>query len=383
MRTGRVRNPALELKHKGRRGMEKKWTTDWLKEADLPKVESFRQLFQGGETYSNVTMPEFYKWKYFTSPLGPARVRIAVDGDKVVGTAAATLKRVKIAGRTLRCAEIGDVFTDPDYQYQGIFTTLGRELVAELDTMGVEFTYARPNANSCPGFVRKMGYDDVFHLRTMRRFVNIGNVLRRKTGGGLLYNFSKPLGGILAKTLLRVDEPAVPAGISVSETPSFDWSVDSLFEEVSGNNTAMIVRDVQYLTWRYVNKPVEYKIFAAREGESLAGYLIARTVEFEAGRKYGYLVDLLARDDRLTRLLIATAMRYFAREGVDLVSSWVMEDLPRTDPVYYGGLKKAGFGFASDEYYLVTRTLLPEVKKLLYETDDAHWRFRLGETDGI
>ena len=363
--------------------MEKTWTTTWLQEADLAKLDDFRRLFRGGETYSEATLPEFYKWKYFTGALGPARVRIAVDDGKLVGTAAATLKRIKIGGTTLKCAEIGDVFTDPDYQYQGIFTTLGRELVAELDKNDIHFTYARPNANSCPGFVRKMGFDDVFHLRTMRRFVNIDSVLRRKTGGGVLYGLSRPFGGLLQKTFLRVQKPAHPPNITISEASSFDESVDRLFAEVSGNDTAMVVRDKQYLNWRYAEKPVDYKILMARDGDSLAGYVIARVIEFEAGRKYGYLVDILARSGDLTEVLLGAAMQYFADEGVDLVSTWVMRDLPSTDKTYFKALRRAGFRFERDDYYFVTRTDMPEIKKLIYETDTAHWRFRLGETDGI
>jgi GNAT superfamily N-acetyltransferase len=363
--------------------MNRTWTTTWLERADLGKIEEFRRLFSGGETYSDVTMSEFYEWKYFRGSEGPAYVRVAVDKGKLVGTAAATLKRIKIGGRTLLAAEIGDAFTHPEYQYQGIFTVLGRELVTALDQKGVHFIYARPNANSFPGFVRKMGFDDVFHLRTMRRFVNIDNVLRRKTGGGLLYSLSKPAIGILSNTVLRVDEaPALP-GIDISEASSFDESVDRLFDEVSGDDTAMVVRDSRYLNWRYAEKPVEYKIYTARDGSTLVGYVIDRTIQFEAGHKYGYLVDIMARSAAVMRLLLGRTMRYFAGEGVDLVSTWVMKDLRRTDNTYYQALQRARFGFARDEYYFVTRTDLPEVKKLIYETEAARWRFRLGETDGI
>jgi hypothetical protein len=187
----------------------------------------------------------------------------------------------------------------------------------------------------------------------------------------------------LSNTILRVDDPPALPGVTISEASSFDESADRLFDEVSGDDTAMVVRDRRYLNWRYAEKPVDYRIYVARDGDALVGYVVARTIEFEAGRKYGYLVDIMARNGRLMRLLLGRAMQYFAEEGVDLVSTWVMKDLRRTDSTYYQALKKARFSFASDEYYFVTRTDLPEVKKLLYETDAAHWRFRLGETDGI
>jgi GNAT superfamily N-acetyltransferase len=363
--------------------MNRTWTTTWLGRADLCKIEEFRQLFSGGKNYSDVTMSEFYEWKYFRGSEGPAYVRVAMDKGKLVGTLAATLKRIKIGGRTLLAAEMGDGFTHPEYQYQGIFTVLGRELIAELEEKGVHFAYGRPNANSCPGLVRRMGFDNIFRLRTMRRFVNIDSVLRRKTGGGLLYSLTKPATSILSNTMLRVDEPPALPGVTISEASSFDESVGRLFDEVSGDDTAMVVRDSRYLNWRYADKPVDYKIYTAGDGDTLVGYVIVRTIKFEAGHKYGYLVDIMGKSTPVMRLLLGRAMQYFTGEGVDLVSTWVMKDLRLTDSTYYQALKRARFGFARDEYYFLTRTDLPEVKRLIYGTDAACWRFRLGETDGI
>ena len=174
--------------------MKRAWISRWISKDDLPKLEEFRRTIGNGDIYSRAEMADYYEWKYFTGAPDPACVRVADDSGQIVGTTAGTIKRISIRGKVVPCAEIGDAFAHPDYRNQGMFTDLGRAVSGELEKRGIDFVYARPNANSYPGFVRKFGFENAFYLKTMRRVVNIDSILRRKTGGGMLYALSRPWG---------------------------------------------------------------------------------------------------------------------------------------------------------------------------------------------
>jgi hypothetical protein len=131
---------------------------------------------------------------------------------------------------------------------------------------------------------------------------------------------------------------------------------------------------------------VDYRIFAATEGDVLRGYVVVRSIEFEQGRrKFGYVVDMLTRTDdaETITLLMGKAMQYFMSENVDFATTWVIRDLRIAADSYYEGLKEAGFAPAGEELYFVVRTDPPEIKKLMHETDPTDWFFRMGDTDGI
>jgi GNAT superfamily N-acetyltransferase len=366
--------------------MKRAWTSRWITKDDLGKLEEFRRTIGNGDIYSRAEMADYYEWKYFTGAPDPACVAVADDGGKIVGMTAATIKRVAIRGKVVRCAEIGDAFAHPDYRNQGMFTTLGREVVAELAERGIDFVYARPNANSYPGFVRKFGFENAFYLKTIRRVVNLDNIIRNKTGGGALYSLCRPVGSVLMSTVYRISEYRDLPNLAVSEISSFDKRVDELTEKVSADYDVMFVRDAEYLTWRYVQKPVDYGIFAAVEGEGLRGYVVVRCIEFEEGRrKFGYVVDLLTgkHDADAVTLLLGKAMQYFTDERVDFATTWIIRDSRPEVSAYYRGLKNAGFGRAGEDLYFVVRTEAPEIKKLVHETVPADWFFRMGDTDGI
>jgi GNAT superfamily N-acetyltransferase len=366
--------------------MERAWTSRWMEPEDLPKLEEFRRTIGNGDIYSRAEMADYYEWKYFTGAPDPACVRVADDGGKIVGMTAGTIKRVAIRGKVVPCAEIGDAFAHPDYRKQGMFTALGQAVSGELEKRGIDFVYARPNANSYPGFVRKFGFENALYLKTMRRVVSIDSILRRKTGGGTLYTLSRPIGSILAKTVYRIAGYRDLPGITVSEASSFDQRVDRLSEAVARDYAAMIVRDAEYLNWRYIRKPVDYKVYTATESDALRGYVVVRCIEFEEGqRKFGYLVDLLApkHDAQVIALLISKAMQYFKAENVDFATTWVIRDLTPAASPYYGALRKAGFTPAGEDLYFVVRTVTPAVKQLVHETHPGDWFFRMGDTDGI
>ncbi|MFH1314430.1 MAG: GNAT family N-acetyltransferase [Candidatus Eisenbacteria bacterium] len=366
--------------------MKRTWISRSMRKDDLPNLEEFRRTIGNGDIYSHAEMADYYEWKYFTGAPEPAIARVGDDGGKIVGSLCATIKRIAINGKIFPCGELGDGFVHPDYRKQGMFTVLGREVVAELAEKGVNFVYGRPNHNSYPGLKRKFGFEEVFFLKTMRRIVNIDNIIKNKIGGGILYHLCRPLAWVLRSTVYGIREQSDHPDITISEVSAFDKRVDRLSEKVSADYAVMVSRDAEYLNWRYVEKPADYRIFTATEGDILRGYVIVRCVEFEQGRrKFGYLIDMLtAKDDvEAITLLMGRAMQYFAGENVDFATTWVIKDLSEATSSYYGGLTRAGFKPAGEDLYFLVRTDPPELKKVVAESRPTDWFFRMGDTDGI
>ena len=67
-----------------------------------------------------------------------------------------TPKKFKVCSEIIIVSEIGDTFTDPNYQRQGIFSTLVNSVREDaLKYSRVQLLYGTPNENSLPGYEKK------------------------------------------------------------------------------------------------------------------------------------------------------------------------------------------------------------------------------------
>lgn len=86
-------------------------------------------------------------------------------------------------------------------------------------------------------------------------------------------------------------------GIEVTEISQFDERFDRLWQVVSGDYPAIMVRDQAFLSWRFDRCPIrDYTRYAAvRDGE-VVGYMVTRVYP-EEGTERGLIVDYLVRRD--------------------------------------------------------------------------------------
>jgi hypothetical protein len=107
---------------------------------------------------------------------------------------------------------------------------------------------------------------------------------------------------------------------TVREIDAFDERVDRLWEEASRPFDVILMRDAEFLNWRYCDaRAGRFTRLAAEQDGRLLGYAV---VQVSHGR--GYLSDVLVLPDRLDVLdsLLAHATGYFKDAGVDVAIAW-------------------------------------------------------------
>ncbi len=355
--------------------MANNWVIKKPTRKDIPKIAEFMTFVLGSNKLFNHTK-EFYNWKYFQNPAGNASVRIAVRNEDVIGIVAATYRKTKLNNNIILSAELGDLFTHPNYRRQGVFTNLCYEVIDEIEQKGVELIYVRPNQNSYLILVRKMGFRELFNLKAFLYPLDINKILRNRVKNNLLFSAISPIVRIISKAIFKDIDSQIESNFNIVKTLILDEDVYQLWQRVSKDFDIATVRDKEYLKWRYIKSPHNFTFYRAIKNKVSIGYVVVAEDNF----KRGHIVDLLS-DDRekgLTESLIIKALTHFRERGSYLAYTWVIKNTYPANNVFLTGLKKIGFRSFGKDLHFVVRTSLFDVQNPTYRLF-----FRLGDLDGI
>lgn len=118
--------------------------------------------------YGWAPSPEDYKRKYETNSIGGEVIGyLAYHGDEAIAFYAVFPIFVTDGDSRIVAAQSGDTMTHPNHQGKGLFTRLARKTYEAAAAEGVAFVFGFPNANSYPGFTKKLGWS---HNKSMRSF---------------------------------------------------------------------------------------------------------------------------------------------------------------------------------------------------------------------
>jgi len=120
----------------------------------------FKQCFPGAHHF---TM-EYLQWLYVENPAGKAVGMDAVSGGQLAAHYACIPAKVALNGASVNALLSLNTATHPDFRGQGLFTNLARLTFKAAESGGFSAVYGVANANSTPGFVRKLGFQLVRKL---------------------------------------------------------------------------------------------------------------------------------------------------------------------------------------------------------------------------
>src|ERR1700761_499619 len=103
-------------------------------------------------------------WRYRDNPAGQVVGADAWDGERLAAHYVTCPLEARIDGRVVKGLLSLNTATHPDYQGRGLFTTLAEAAYAAGAAAGYGFVIGVANANSTPGFLRKLGFQDVGRL---------------------------------------------------------------------------------------------------------------------------------------------------------------------------------------------------------------------------
>lgn len=140
---------------------------------DDDSYRDYTRLFQACFPASEKFGREYLDWLYRQNPDGEVVGYDARDGDRLAAHYVCIPARARISGKDVRVLLSLNTATHPDYQGKGLFTKLAELTYAAGAQQGFDCVYGVANANSTPGFTRKLKFQLVGPLRAC---VGIGGV---------------------------------------------------------------------------------------------------------------------------------------------------------------------------------------------------------------
>lgn len=253
---------------------------------------------------------DVWKWRFIDNPSDPGRMFIHLmwDGPVLAGHYAVSPVRMNISGQIRLTALSMTTMTHPDYAGRGVFTTLAESVYNELQRSGYYMVWGFPNHNSHYGFIRRLDWTDVYQVPMLR---------------------------LTRKAVRR----APSSSTRVHEIWRFDDDVDELVAGALDAEKVWVVRDKDYLTWRYLLEPSQkYTAFGLRESGRLRGYMITK-LYWNGPQLEGDIVDLLAvHDEAVWDELLSHAIHDLLEKDVAAINTWF-------NPYYSSHLLLERWGF--------------------------------------
>jgi GNAT superfamily N-acetyltransferase len=180
-----------------------------LLETDAVSLEAYRTLL--GIT-SAPCEREYLRWLYGENPWGGAVGFNAYAGDELAAHYATIPVEAVLDGAPAKGLLSLNTATHPAHQGKGLFTRLAEQTYAHARELGYEFVVGVANANSTPGFTRKLGFQLVAPLDVL---VGIGGFAASRDGdvgfalawteAALRWRIRRPH----ARYVATADEPAI------------------------------------------------------------------------------------------------------------------------------------------------------------------------------
>ena len=340
--------------------------------AELTVVEGNRTHFDAiRELYAAVrgnNRPEgFDRWRWFGSPDGECPIALAMDGKTVAGFYTLWPVRLRIGGAVVLGGQSMDTMTHPDYQGRGIFVTLANACYEIAAARGFEVLYGFPNAQSYPGFVRRLGWDHTGDIRHWVRPI-------RPSRHPRVPKLAGPLADLGAMLLPRGGGHGLEISVGL---PSEKERAALLDGAPTAPGLCRIARTPEWLDWRYgADARHDYQWIRARRG----GMLVAAGVWGMQNSEWGevadgraHLVELLGDDSAGMRAVVAAIIGAARARG-----AWILETVTNI-PIVVAALKRGGF-FSHRGAPLIVRALGDSAMNA-HIHDHASWRFMGGDLD--
>ncbi|MFC5461347.1 GNAT family N-acetyltransferase [Massilia niabensis] len=131
---------------------------------------------------------DYLAWLYVRNPDGRAFGFDAWEGDVLAAHYVCIPAQASIGGQVVRVLLSLNTATHPRFQGQGLFTKLAAMTYDAAAAAGYAGVYGVANANSTPGFVRKLGFQLV---RPLEALVGVGGMGASARAAGLAPAFER------------------------------------------------------------------------------------------------------------------------------------------------------------------------------------------------
>jgi GNAT superfamily N-acetyltransferase len=321
---------------------------------------------------------QYWHWLFKANPAGNGYIWLAEDDGVIVGQYAVIPTRMHLQGKPVPCAQSVDAVTHPHYRRQGIFKTLGRAVYGATRSGEVSLGYAFPNDPSARGHLKHMDFCMLERLMTWVRPLDTARVVHSRIRNGVVSNaIGKP-----TQSLFNVFYPLPIKGdtdIQIEDATRIPEEVDDLFRTCAPRFQNLVIRDYEYLKWRYEDHPTySYRMFLGYRDDTLQGYCVCGSA-VRKNIEIGLIMDLfLHPDDKdMAMALLRRAVEHMAEQNNMLAACILTSKSP-----FLKQLKRLGFVCPAKTFNYVIRNNSDELDtSTLKHVRD--WHITFGDADFV
>ena len=318
-----------------------------------------------------------WRWMYKENPAGASWMSLADHEGRIVGQQAAVPVVMKIGTEVATCFQSIDAMSHPAYRGQGTYQAVNRALFNRTAEDSVPIGYSFANEVAHPIAVTKLPYFDVTQMPYILKPLNWGNALKIKISNRFLLKFLAVAGNVVGKVFYRAKRAPVVEGLTISQVSSFDERINEFWDRVSSQYPIMVVRNKDYLNWRYVAIPdINYTIYIAEKDGEIDGYLVLRCLEMEQ-KKEGVIFDILAQSEEIAQCLISRAVEHCKQEAVDFIHGRMLANKTLLKAFRKNGFISIPF---IKSLWFVAYTNSPDISKE-FLMDAKNWFVQVGDSD--
>jgi GNAT superfamily N-acetyltransferase len=315
------------------------WAVRGFRDSDLPAVaELARLVHASGGGSAMLSNTAYLQWKYGRNPNGAVSV-VVENGGQIVGFGGLVLCLVKIDSTTKRCANIGDYIVHPQFRRQGISLAMSRYLLRAMQDISMIYALAEDvKQPTAVAGVKYLDYKTAGEVVVLKKFLSPMSSIRHlwvyprltlanllKYLGALVELISIVLKGNLTlllnvrqNSLLSAAEEGKLMQVKEMDPEAFNEDFDRLWVEVNGSLPIALVRQKEYLRWRYTNPVVPCIVFRADRDRVLRGYSV-QTYRVHGKLKLAWIVDILAADAQAGVELVKECVRRAKQDRADIM----------------------------------------------------------------
>ena len=355
--------------------IKNKWSHIPFKMKDLPEIGLFfKKQYKGLGVYGSMG---YFNWKIIENYLQPGIINLIKDNKKIASVTSITPKSLIYEGEAVKAAEIGDTYTDPTYQRQGMFALLINQTRKDAEKTGIKFIYGTPNQESLPGYEKKANFIKIQNIKIKSLILPIDyRYVIQKKSSWIISNLASPLFTILfyffhkIKIFVFFNDKSFNYEL-VGELPQ-DW--DEFWSRAKKGYSFILNRNFKATSWRYFSNPNKYSMIIIRKNKTLVGYIVYRIIADEASKSI-MIADYLSLPGQEKSIFkgINHIVEYAFLTGASNLVIWCTEKSP-----FYNIFKFYGF---------LSRGRIPLIcfKNEIFNkiVNCASFHFTMGDSDNV
>lgn len=345
-------------------------------------VKLLEDVFEGWPKFDLQCSPlDHWKWKFLDAPKG-ALIFITMDSGQIIQTRHVILKDIKVGNNVYKSGIGADLALREEYRGTGAYRQLREFKDGVEDPLNMKFrTFIQGNPKLIARDKQEGRPEFPHRVRESVRIIDPSLHFGRKNQTINTLAFKSIAAFTRArKTINPITEDT--EDITVKQVKLFDERVNSLCIGALEHSRFMIVRDRDYLNWRYCDpRGGEYSVYIAEKDEDIIGYMVLRINQYYEDYPTGYLVDLLVDPEYLNAYLplLDAQKEFFEASDINYVKTWSIDN---RNSKY---LLNVGFVPKPEKIHLMIneKTLEEESYNVLKSADSSQIHFALGDHDHI